>query len=46
MRQMLIKSGTSYGTTLGATIASLFPERIDKMALDAAPNAFEYFYGE
>jgi pimeloyl-ACP methyl ester carboxylesterase len=28
--------GTSYGTLLGATYATLFPDRVDRMVLDAA----------
>lgn len=31
--------GYSYGTMLGATYASIFPERVGKMVLDSAENA-------
>ncbi|KAL2795432.1 Alpha/Beta hydrolase protein [Aspergillus keveii] len=37
--------GTSYGTTLGATVASMFPGRIDKMVLDGVQNPHEYYNG-
>jgi pimeloyl-ACP methyl ester carboxylesterase len=37
--------GISYGTTLGATVASMFPDRIDKMVLDGVQNPHEYYNG-
>lgn len=36
--------GFSYGTTLGATVSAMFPERIDKMILDGVQNPHEYYY--
>lgn len=36
-------SGFSYGSTLGVTIASMFPGRIDRMVLDGIVNVHEYF---
>ncbi|KAM0715831.1 hypothetical protein Q7P37_008345 [Cladosporium fusiforme] len=36
--------GLSYGTTLGATVAAMFPERIDKMLLDGVQNPHEYYH--
>ena len=36
--------GFSYGTTLGATLAAMFPERIDKMVIDGVQNPHEYYH--
>jgi len=36
--------GFSYGTTLGATVAAMFPDRIDKMILDGVQNPHEYHH--
>ncbi|KAF7198243.1 putative hydrolase [Pseudocercospora fuligena] len=36
--------GLSYGTTLGATVASMFPDRIDKIILDGVQNPHEYYH--
>jgi pimeloyl-ACP methyl ester carboxylesterase len=41
---MLINTGISYGTTLGATIAAMFPDRIDRMIIDGVQNAKQYYY--
>lgn len=41
---MLRYWGISGGTTLGATAAALFPERIDKMVLDGVMNSHEYYH--
>jgi pimeloyl-ACP methyl ester carboxylesterase len=38
--------GFSYGTTLGATAAAMFPDRIDKMILDAVQNVHEYYHAQ
>ncbi|KAL4966661.1 alpha/beta hydrolase [Aspergillus stella-maris] len=35
--------GLSYGTVLGATVAAMFPDRIDRMVLDGILNPHEYF---
>ncbi|KAJ5180710.1 hypothetical protein N7492_003920 [Penicillium capsulatum] len=35
--------GVSYGTILGATFASMFPDRIDKMVLDGVLEASDYY---
>jgi pimeloyl-ACP methyl ester carboxylesterase len=37
--------GLSYGTTLGSTVAAMFPDRIDKMVLDGVQNPQEYYNG-
>lgn len=36
--------GFSYGTTLGATVAAMFPDRIDKMILDGVQNPHQYYH--
>lgn len=38
--------GTSYGAVLGATIAAMFPDRIDRMILDAVVNIHEYWHSQ
>jgi pimeloyl-ACP methyl ester carboxylesterase len=35
--------GISYGTLLGATVAALFPDRMDRVILDAVFNFHEYY---
>lgn len=35
--------GTSYGAMLGATVAAMFPDRIDKILFDGAVNAHDYY---
>ena len=37
--------GVSYGTVLGATFASLFPNRIGRMILDGVVDADDYYEG-
>ncbi|KAI9930634.1 hypothetical protein MW887_011389 [Aspergillus wentii] len=37
--------GFSYGTTLGATVAAMFPDKMDKVILDGNMNVHEYFTG-
>jgi pimeloyl-ACP methyl ester carboxylesterase len=37
--------GLSYGTALGATFASLFPERIGRMILDGVVDSEDYYLG-
>ena len=37
--------GLSYGTQLGSTFAAMFPERVDRMLLDAVTNPHEYVAG-
>ncbi|RDW90226.1 uncharacterized protein DSM5745_02001 [Aspergillus mulundensis] len=38
--------GFSYGTILGATVAAMFPERIDKIIFDAVQNVHEYYHAQ
>ncbi|KAJ5121716.1 hypothetical protein N7448_002848 [Penicillium atrosanguineum] len=40
---MLRYWGFSYGTTLGATVASMFLDRIDKLVMDGE-NPYEYYH--
>lgn len=37
--------GASYGTLLGATFATLYPERVGKFVLDAVVDGDDYYYG-
>ncbi|KFY65528.1 hypothetical protein V496_02471 [Pseudogymnoascus sp. VKM F-4515 (FW-2607)] len=41
--KMLRFWGISYGTTVGATVAAMYPERIDRIVLDAVQNIHEYY---
>jgi pimeloyl-ACP methyl ester carboxylesterase len=41
---LIFDAGFSYGTTLGATVASMYPERVDKMVLDGVQNPHEYYH--
>lgn len=43
--EIFIVPGFSYGTALGATIAAMFPDRIDKMVLDGVVNVHQYYAG-
>jgi pimeloyl-ACP methyl ester carboxylesterase len=46
MTSSLVKSGFSYGTLLGVTVASMFPDRIDKIVLDGVINPWEWYAGK
>ncbi|KAM7200718.1 TAP-like domain containing protein [Naviculisporaceae sp. PSN 640] len=35
--------GISYGSLLGVTVATMFPDRIDRLICDGVANAFEYY---
>lgn len=35
--------GFSYGTTLGATLVSMFPDEVDRVVLDGVQNPHEYY---
>lgn len=37
--------GKSYGTLLGATIAAMFPDKIERMILDGNINPTDYYHG-
>ncbi|KAK2612661.1 hypothetical protein QQS21_001278 [Conoideocrella luteorostrata] len=41
---MLRYWGFSYGTTLGATVAAMFPDRIDKLVIDGVQNPHQYYH--
>lgn len=41
---MLRYWGLSYGSTLGATAAAMFPDRIDKMVLDGISTPESYYH--
>lgn len=43
---MLIVLGLSYGSILGATVAAMFPDRIDKIIFDAVQNVHEYYHAQ
>ncbi|KAF3022560.1 hypothetical protein E8E14_013001 [Neopestalotiopsis sp. 37M] len=36
--------GISYGTVLGATVAAMFPDRMDKLLLDGVVNCHNYYH--
>lgn len=37
--------GLSYGTILGATVASMFPEKVGRVVVDGVANVVEYYAG-
>ena len=41
--KMLRYWGISGGTVLGATVAAMFPERVDKVILDGVLNVHQYY---
>ncbi|KFY17412.1 hypothetical protein V492_00661 [Pseudogymnoascus sp. VKM F-4246] len=41
--KMLRFWGISYGTTVGATVAAMYPKRIDRIVLDAVQNVHDYY---
>jgi pimeloyl-ACP methyl ester carboxylesterase len=38
--------GFSYGTTLGATLAAMFPEKIERLIIDGVQNPHEYYHSQ
>lgn len=44
-RLLISFAGTSYGTFLGQTFASMFPDRVDRMYLDAVVDTDDYISG-
>lgn len=37
--------GLSYGSALGATVAAMFPDRMDRLVLDGVVNIHNYYSG-
>jgi hypothetical protein len=37
-------SGISYGTILEATVAAMFPDRMERVVLDGVANAHSYYH--
>lgn len=35
--------GLSYGSALGATVAAMFPDRMDRLVLDGVVNIHNYY---
>ncbi|KZV76859.1 hypothetical protein PENSPDRAFT_622357 [Peniophora sp. CONT] len=44
-REKLNYYGVSYGTVLGATVASIYPDKIERMVLDGVADAEAYYAG-
>ncbi|KXJ86105.1 TAP-like protein-domain-containing protein [Microdochium bolleyi] len=42
--RMLRYWGISYGTTLGATVAAMFPDRVERVLLDGVVNSHRYYH--
>ncbi|KAI0165228.1 alpha/beta-hydrolase [Hypoxylon sp. FL1284] len=38
--------GFSYGTTLGATTAAMFPDKVERMILDGVQNPHDYYHSQ
>lgn len=45
LQLLILFTGFSYGTILGATVAAMFPDRMDKVIIDGVVNAPEYYAG-
>ncbi|KAF9031836.1 hypothetical protein BDZ89DRAFT_1063719 [Hymenopellis radicata] len=45
-QHMLLYYGISYGSTLGATFAAMFPDRVGRMLLDGVPDVQGYYAGD
>ncbi|PYH42471.1 putative proteinase [Aspergillus saccharolyticus JOP 1030-1] len=45
-QEKLLYWGRSYGTVLGATFATLFPDRVERVVLDAVVDAHKYYFDD
>lgn len=43
--EMIQYWGFSYGTVLGATLADMYPERVERVILDGVVDSFDYYEG-
>lgn len=43
--EMIQYWGFSYGTVLGATLADMYPERVQRVILDGVVDSFDYYQG-
>ncbi|KAK4946622.1 hypothetical protein LTR10_014474 [Elasticomyces elasticus] len=41
----VLRTGASYGTLLGATVAAMFPDQVDRVVLDGNINPTDYYHG-
>lgn len=37
--------GASYGTTVGNTLAAMYPDRVSRLVLDAVMDTYDYYHG-
>ncbi|KAH0355525.1 hypothetical protein KCU83_g1854, partial [Aureobasidium melanogenum] len=44
-KEMVQYWGFSYGTVLGATLADLYPDRVNRMILDGVVDSFDWYQG-
>ncbi|KAG9528525.1 hypothetical protein KCU93_g4233, partial [Aureobasidium melanogenum] len=44
-QEMVQYWGISYGTILGATLADLYPDRVNRMILDGVADSFDWYQG-
>jgi pimeloyl-ACP methyl ester carboxylesterase len=44
-QEMVQYWGISYGTVIGATLADMYPDRVQRMILDGVVDSFDYYQG-